>query len=151
MQGAEIEVCEGFLLLGREAEGLGGRRQDGLESSELAVEVADIHGLFDWRQERRFYFLGQQGFPVDGLQDKAINAAIVSYWININWCCTRFIVNQNKTCNIPTHYGYKLMSEGEWFTSKNFSPLTSFASLSPAPSLFRGFFFSSCRRMIQLC
>lgn len=47
MQGAEVEVCEGFLLLSREAEGLGGRRQDWLESSELAVKVADIHGLFD--------------------------------------------------------------------------------------------------------
>lgn len=47
MQGAEVEVCEGVLLLGREAEGLGGRRQDRLESSEVAVEVADVHGLFD--------------------------------------------------------------------------------------------------------
>lgn len=34
---------------------------------------------------------------------------------------------------------------GKCFTSKNFSPLTSFASFSPAPSLFRGFFFNSCR------
>lgn len=30
------------------------------------------------------------------------------------------------------------------FTSKNSSPFTSFASLSPAPSLFRGFFLNSC-------
>ena len=43
MQGAEVEVCEGFLLLVREDEGLGGRRQDWLESSELTVKVAHIH------------------------------------------------------------------------------------------------------------
>lgn len=38
------------------------------------------------------------------------------------------------------------VSQFKGFTWKNFSPLSSFASLSPAPSLFRGFFFSSCRR-----
>lgn len=70
MQGAEVKVGKGFLLLSRKAEGLGGRRQDRLELSELAVEVADIHGLFDRRQERRFYFLGQQGFPVNSLKDE---------------------------------------------------------------------------------
>lgn len=43
MQGAEVEVCEGFLLLVREDEGLGGRRQDWLESSEFTVKVAHIH------------------------------------------------------------------------------------------------------------
>lgn len=73
MQGAEVKVCEGFLLLGGEAEGLGGRRQDRLESSELAVKVADVHQLFDRRQERRFYFLGQQGFPVDGLRETRLH------------------------------------------------------------------------------
>lgn len=70
VQGAEVEVCKGCLLLGGEAEGLGGRRQDGLQSGELAVEVADVHQLFDGRQERWFYFLGQQGFPVDRLKDR---------------------------------------------------------------------------------
>lgn len=36
---------------------------------------------------------------------------------------------------------------GKDFTSKNWSPFTSFASLSPAPSLFKGFFFNSCRHV----
>lgn len=44
--------------------------------------------------------------------------------------------------------GHTLLKKvrGKCFTSKNFSPLTSFASFSPAPSLFRGFFFNSCRQ-----
>lgn len=67
MQGAEVEVGEGLLLLCRQAEGLGRRRQDRLELSELAVEVADVPGFFDGRQERRLHSLGQQGFPVDSL------------------------------------------------------------------------------------
>lgn len=71
MQGAEVEVREGRLLLGGEAEGLGGRRQDGLQAGELAVEVADVRRLFDGRQERRFHPLGEQGFPVDRLKDRA--------------------------------------------------------------------------------
>lgn len=57
MQGAKVKVREHFLVLGREAEGLGGRRQGWLELSELAVEVADISGLLDRRQEGRRYFL----------------------------------------------------------------------------------------------
>lgn len=47
VQGAEVEVGESFLLLSGEAEGLRRRRQDWLELSELAVEVADIYGLSD--------------------------------------------------------------------------------------------------------
>lgn len=71
MQGAEVKVCEGLLLLRREAEGFGRRRQDGLEAGELAVEVADVRGLLDRWQERRFYPLGQQGFPVDRLEGES--------------------------------------------------------------------------------
>lgn len=67
MQGTKVKVCKGFLLLSGEAEGLGGRRQDWLESGELAVKVADIRGLLDQWQEGWCYFLRQQGFPVDGL------------------------------------------------------------------------------------
>lgn len=59
VQGAEVEVRKGRLLLGGEAEGLGGRRQDGLQSGELAVEVADVRRLFDGWQERWFYLLGE--------------------------------------------------------------------------------------------
>lgn len=68
VQGAEVKVCEGLLLLSRKAEGFGGRRQDGLEPGEVAVKVADVHGLFDRGQERRLEFLGQQSFPVNGLK-----------------------------------------------------------------------------------
>lgn len=70
MQGAEVEVCEGGLLLGREAEGLGRRRQDWLQPRELAVEVADVRALLDGRQEGRRGRLGEQRFPVDGLKDR---------------------------------------------------------------------------------
>lgn len=70
MQGAEVEVCEGGLLLGREAEGLGRRRQHRLQPRELAVEVADVRALLDGRQEGRRGRLGEQRFPVDGLKDR---------------------------------------------------------------------------------
>ena len=67
MQSAEVEIHEGLLLLGGELEGFGGRRQDGLQLGEVAVEVADVRGLLDRRQERRLQLLGQQRLPVDGL------------------------------------------------------------------------------------
>lgn len=68
MHGAEVKVGEGPLLLGGEDEGLGGRRHDGLQARELAVEVADVHRLLDGRQEGRSHLLGQQRLPVDALQ-----------------------------------------------------------------------------------
>lgn len=43
VQGAEVKVCKGLLLLRREDEGFGWRREDRLEPSELAVKVADVH------------------------------------------------------------------------------------------------------------
>lgn len=72
MQGAEVKVCEGHLLLGRQAEGLGRRRQDGLQPRELAVKVADVGALLDGRQEGRRGRLGQQRFPVDGLENQQV-------------------------------------------------------------------------------
>lgn len=68
MKSAEVKVCKGLLLLRSEDEGFGWRREDRLQPSELAVEVADVHGLLDRWQEGRFYSLGQQGFPVDLLE-----------------------------------------------------------------------------------
>lgn len=53
MQSTEVKVCKSVLLLCREAEGLGGRRKDRLEASEVAVKVADIRGLLDRRHKRR--------------------------------------------------------------------------------------------------
>lgn len=72
MQGAEVKVREGHLLLGRQAEGLGWRRQDRLQPRELAVKVADVGALLDGRQEGRGGRLGEQRFPVDGLQDQQV-------------------------------------------------------------------------------
>lgn len=70
MQGAEVKVREGDLLLGRQAEGLGWRRQDWLQPRELAVKVADVGAFLDGRQEGRRGRLVEQRFPVDGLEDQ---------------------------------------------------------------------------------
>lgn len=72
MQGAEVKVCEGHLLLSRQVEGLWRRRQDWLQPRELAVKVADVGALLDGRQEGWRGRLGEQRFPVDGLQGQQV-------------------------------------------------------------------------------
>lgn len=68
MQGAEVKVGEGLLLLGREPAGRGGRRQDGLKAREVAVKVADVRRRLQGRQEGRRHLLGQEGVPVHLLE-----------------------------------------------------------------------------------
>lgn len=107
MQGAEVEVCKGFLLLGGEAEGFGGRRQDWLELGELTIEVADVHGLFDWRQERWCDFLGQQSFPINSLKETT-KSMMVSCFIQPVLTDVHIQCNLEQNTYIYTHNDIKL-------------------------------------------
>lgn len=68
--GDVVKVKEEDLLVGGQRSGFPGRGQDRSLRGELLIEVADVVGALNGRNERWLHLLGQQPVPIHVLVDR---------------------------------------------------------------------------------